>query len=160
MLDKFEKYLEKAVAQYWQTRQYQKKTQMKKGSLDTGSRSAVTGGAQMDGFIRLFSNIATETGLDNKYIFVKKKLELPGFFRPTKEWDFLVIKENCLIAAIETKSQVGPSFGNNFNNRVEEALGSVVDLWTAFREGAFNAGRLSCIESTGASKRTTFSGVP
>ena len=64
-------------------------------------------------------------------------LELPGFFRPTKEWDLLVIRDNKLIAAIEAKSQVGPSFGNNFNNRTEEALGSALDLWTAYREGAF-----------------------
>lgn len=52
----------------------------------------------------------------------------------------LVIKEGKLIATIEAKSQVGPSFGNNFNNRTEEAMGSALDLWTAFREGAFNAG--------------------
>jgi len=39
-----------------------------------------------------------------------------------------------LIAAIEAKSQVGPSFGNNFNNRTEEAMGSALDLWTAFRK--------------------------
>ena len=32
----------------------------------------------------------------------------------------------------------GPSFGNNYNNRVEEALGSATDIWTAFREGAFD----------------------
>jgi hypothetical protein len=42
-----------------------------------------------------------------------------------------------LIAAIEAKSQVGPSFGNNFNNRTEEAMGSALDLWTAFREKAY-----------------------
>ncbi len=41
------------------------------------------------------------------------------------------------MAALELKSQVGPSFGNNFNNRTEEALGTAIDLWTAFREGAF-----------------------
>src|SRR5690606_9213644 len=33
--------------------------------------------------------------------------------------------------------QVGPSFGNNFNNRTEEALGNATDIWTAYREGAF-----------------------
>jgi hypothetical protein len=65
---------------------------------------------------------------------------LPGYFRPTKEWDLIVVKNGHLIAAIEAKSQVGPSFGNNFNNRTEEAIGSALDLWTAFREGAFNAG--------------------
>ncbi len=41
-----------------------------------------------------------------------------------------------LIAGIEFKSQVG-SFGNNYNNRAEEALGSAADLWAAYREGAF-----------------------
>ena len=40
-------------------------------------------------------------------------------------------------AAIEFKSQVGPSFGNNFNNRSEEAIGSATDVWAAYREGAF-----------------------
>jgi len=79
-------------------------------------------------------------GIDKQHIHEKKALELPGFFRPTKEWDLLVIKNGQLIVAIEAKSQVGPSFGNNFNNRTEEAMGSALDLWTAFREGAFNAG--------------------
>lgn len=65
---------------------------------------------------------------------------MPGFFRPTKEWDLVVVKDDRLITAIEAKSQVGPSFGNNFNNRTEEAMGTALDLWTAFREGAFNSG--------------------
>src|SRR2546430_10808718 len=34
------------------------------------------------------------------------------------------------------KSQVG-SFGNNYNNRTEEAIGSATDIWAAYREGAF-----------------------
>jgi hypothetical protein len=62
---------------------------------------------------------------------------LPGFFRPTKEWDLLVVRDGMLLAAIEAKSQVGPSFGNNFNNRTEEAMGSALDFWTAYREHAF-----------------------
>jgi hypothetical protein len=49
----------------------------------------------------------------------------------------LVVIGSQLLAVIECKSQVGPSFGNNFNNRTEEALGSAADLWTAYREGAF-----------------------
>ena len=129
-----------AVAHYWQTRMAQREKQKKKGVSDAGLRSAVTGGAQMDGFIRVFTEAIVDTGIDAKYVFKKKKLELPGFFRPTKEWDLLVVKDGQLIAAIEAKSQIGPSFGNNFNNRTEEAMGSALDLWTAFREGAFNGG--------------------
>lgn len=129
-----------AVAHYWQTRKLQTEKQRNKGLSDAGSRSAVTGGAQMDGFIHLFTEIIIEAGMDEECIFRKKRLELPGFFRPTKEWDLLVVKNGHLVAAIETKSQVGPSFGNNFNNRTEEAMGSALDLWTAYREGAFSGG--------------------
>jgi hypothetical protein len=100
-------------------------------------RSAVTGGAQMDGFIHLFTELITQAGISERCIFRKKAVELPGFFRPTKEWDLLVVRDRTLIAAIEAKSQVGPSFGNNFNNRTEEAMGSALDLWTAFRERAY-----------------------
>lgn len=65
------------------------------------------------------------------------KLELPGYFRPAKQWDILVVRDERLLAAMELKAQVGPSFGNNFNNRAEEAIGSAQDLWTAYREQAF-----------------------
>lgn len=128
----------KAVAYYWITRKEQHQRQISNGHSDQGSRSAVTGGAQMDGFIRLFKDIIIEAGISPQYIFDHSSLELPGYFRPTKKWDLLVVKENHLVLALEAKSQVGPSFGNNFNNRTEEAMGSALDLWTAYREGIFN----------------------
>ncbi len=40
-----------------------------------------------------------------------------------------------------SRSQVGPSFGNNYNNRSEEAIGNAVDIWTAYREGRFGTVR-------------------
>jgi len=36
--------------------------------------------------------------------------------------------------AIELKSRVG-SFGNNVNNRTEEAIGNAADIWRAYEEG-------------------------
>lgn len=48
-----------------------------------------------------------------------------------------MVANGQLVTAIEFKSQVGPSFGNNFNNRVEEAIGNATDIWTAYREGRF-----------------------
>ncbi len=127
-----------AVSHYWDTRLSQQEKQKKSGKVDYGLRGAVTGGAQMDGFIELFARLIISTGLDAHFIQRKGALDLPGYFRPTKEWDLLVVKDGKLIAAIEAKSQVGPSFGNNFNNRTEEAMGSALDLWTAYREGAFH----------------------
>ena len=91
----------------------------------------------MDGFIDLFTELITDSGIANRHVFRKKAVELPGFFRPTKEWDLLVVRDDMLLVAIEAKSQVGPSFSNNFNNRTEEAMGSALDLWTAFREHAY-----------------------
>jgi hypothetical protein len=140
IMDTLEQQMEEAVAQYWLTRKAQREKQQGRGIADAGLRSAVTGGAQMDGFINLFTDLIVEAGIEDKFIFRKKSLELPGFFRPTKEWDLLVVKNGHLLVAIEAKSQAGPSFGNNFNNRTEEAMGSALDLWTAFREGAFNGG--------------------
>ncbi len=67
-----------------------------------------------------------------------RRLELPGWFRAEKQWDLVVVHGGQFIAAVEFKSQVGPSFGNNFNNRSEEAIGSATDIWGAYREGAFS----------------------
>ena len=137
-IDDLSKYVSKAISHYWRTRQAQSQKQTKSGRADQGARSAVTGGAQMDGFISLISELIVDAGANESDIFYNKHLELPGFFRPTKEWDLLMVKDNQLILALEAKSQVGPSFGNNFNNRTEEAMGSAFDLWTAYREGAYN----------------------
>jgi Restriction endonuclease XhoI len=92
----------------------------------------------MDGFVALVIDLVKANGLGSASIQRQRALlTLPGFFRPTKLWDLLVINKGRLVAAVELKSQVGPSFGNNFNNRAEEAIGTGHDLWTAYREGAF-----------------------
>ncbi len=90
----------------------------------------------MDGFVELVRDLLEESGVDKPVIYCERSVEIPGWFRPEKKWDLLVVVEGCLIAAIEFKSQVG-SFGNNYNNRTEEAVGSATDLWAAYREGAF-----------------------
>lgn len=156
----------RAVAHYWKTRAGQRNRQRQTGKADQGLRSAVTGGAQMDGFVDLFTELISDSGVPERYVFRKKAIELPGFFRPTKEWDLLVVREGMLLVAIEAKSQVGPSFGNNFNNRTEEAVGSAVDLWTAYREGAFLTspqpflGYLFMLEDCAASRRPVKVGEP
>jgi len=149
----------RAVAHYWKTRVGQKERQQQTGKADQGLRSAVTGGAQMDGFIGLLKDLTSAAGVPEQCVFSKKAVELPGFFRPTKEWDLLVVRDKKLFAAIEAKSQVGPSFGNNFNNRTEEAMGSALDIWTAFREHAYLAspqpfvGYIFMLEDCDASNR-------
>lgn len=132
-----EQKLKEAVSRFWTSRETQAQMQgSKTGVRDAGTRAAVTGGGQMDGFVELVRDLLEESGLDKPVIFCERYVEIPGWFRPEKKWDLLVMVDGSLIAAIEFKSQVG-SFGNNYNNRTEEAVGSATDLWAAYREGAF-----------------------
>lgn len=127
-----------AVSAFWATRSRQSKEQRRRGVSDQGGRGTVTGGRQMDGFVKKIADLLETVGIDKNDIHLQKRvIVLPGFFRPTKEWDMVVVSGGRLVAAIELKSQVGPSFGNNFNNRTEEAIGAAKDFWTAYRERAF-----------------------
>ena len=126
---------EDAVRHFWQTRAQAKVKKASSGTHDQGERGAVTGGKNLDGFAELLSEIVDKVGPAGAQTHLTRgAATLPGYFRPTKDWDVLVTLGTKLLAAIEFKSQVGPSFGNNFNNRTEEAIGSAVDLWTAMRK--------------------------
>jgi hypothetical protein len=126
-----------AVKYFWSTREVQAQKQgSSSGSKDAGARPAVTGGAQMNGFINIVRDLLCESGLPRAHIYCDKYVEVPGWYRPEKKWDLLVVSDGKLLASIEFKSQIG-SFGNNYNNRSEEAIGSATDLWAAYREGAF-----------------------
>lgn len=134
----YEDKVKEAVQAFWGNRDAAKQKQIESGNVDQGERAGVTAGKNMDGFVALIIDIIEANGLKDAEIHQKRAvLSLPGFFRPTKLWDLLVIYKGELIAAIELKSQVGPSFGNNFNNRTEESIGTAHDFWTAYREGAF-----------------------
>jgi hypothetical protein len=128
----------KAIGAFWAGREDAKLKQAAKGASDRGERAAVTSGKNLDGFVSLMTELVRGNGLKTADIHLQRRvLTLPGYFRPTKLWDMLVIDQGTLIAALEFKSQVGPSFGNNCNNRAEEAIGTAHDLWTAYRERAF-----------------------
>jgi hypothetical protein len=126
-----------AVRAYRTIRESQITKQTESGRHDQGARGAATGGAQMDAFADLICSAITETGISESDIFKKTAVELPGYYRPEKKWDIVVVHKGILGAVIELKSQMGPSFGNNFNNRSEEAIGSAADIWVAFREKRF-----------------------
>lgn len=144
-LDSLDKRLNEAVQYYWDQRDVQQQKQISKGQTDQGFRGAATGGGQLRKLELLLLDAAKSTGIDTIQYRIGKStdtdssshLELPGYYRPEKKWDMLILSEERLIAAIEFKSHVGPSFGNNANNRAEEAIGCAKDFWTAFREGRF-----------------------
>ena len=97
-----------------------------------GQGRNVRGGMHLDGVQAAIVTLMIDHGVPAGDIFTNcalyktGRLELPGFFRPTKQWDLLAVRDGRLLAAMELKAQVGPSFGNNFNNRTEEAMGSAL----------------------------------
>ncbi|MCU0711666.1 MAG: PaeR7I family type II restriction endonuclease [Pirellula sp.] len=156
----YEKQARASVRAFWGNRETARQKQIDAGKADKGERASVTAGKNMDGFIDLVIKLVEANGLKNATIQTSKRvLTLPGFFRPTKLWDLLILNSGRLVAAFEFKSQVGPSFGNNFNNRTEEAIGTAHDFWTAYRERAFGdsprpfVGWLMLVEDSPGSRR-------
>lgn len=137
MLADLDQRLQAAVQSFWDARARQQQKQVEAGKIDAGTRGAVTGGSQMGALEMLLTDVLVDAGLDPSHIRARTALELPGYYRPEKKWDLLVVVDGQLLLAVEFKSQVGPSFGNNFNNRTEEAIGNAEDIWTAYREGRF-----------------------
>jgi len=131
--ENFDDKIKNAVKSFWHLRLNSN------SNSQEGARGAVISGGNLDGFTHLIKDVVIHCGLPESSVIIsgKKRLTIPGYFRPTKIWDALVIYKSRLIAAFELKSQVG-SFGNNFNNRTEESIGSAKDFWTAHRESAFS----------------------
>lgn len=135
-LANYEQKARDAIRAFWGNRAAAMTRQLEAGTADAGTRGAVTSGKNLDGFRELILELVHANGLGHAEIHINKGMVvLPGFFRPTKQWDTLIMNEGRLIAALEFKSQVG-SFGNNYNNRTEEAIGTAHCLWTAYRDGA------------------------
>ncbi len=134
----YQKRIPEAVRLHWLARHEAAHRAGKK--VDQGTRGQVTAGKHLHALADFFVDVIKKNGVKAPDVHVNGPLlTLPGFFRPTKNWDLVVMNGDHLIAAIEFKSQVG-SFGNNANNRAEEVIGLGVDLWKAHREGAFGKG--------------------
>ncbi len=131
----FDQQIASAVEFFWQA----------KGAgtgAQEGKRTSVVSGKNLDGFLAVARSVAAHCGIPESSVHTsgKKFLTLPGFYRPIKNWDVVVVHNYRLLAAIEFKSQAG-SFGNNFNNRCEEALGNVTDLRAAYEKGLYHPER-------------------
>lgn len=131
----FDELLKDAVQLFWRSRS-------SGSSAQGGQRGRALSGKNLDGFVSVVREIAMHCGLPTSSIYTKGRssLTLPGFYRPSKIWDIVVVHEMRLLAVFELKSHVG-SFGNNFNNRTEEAIGSASDLWAAFQSGCYHPRR-------------------
>lgn len=133
--------IRKAVRGYWQSKSSALEKNRSGLRADAGKRGAATAGKNFDAFSDMLAKLAKGKGGKDLRIFRDKThVVLPGHFRPSKQWDLVLIHRERLVAAIEFKALGGPSFGNNANNRCEEALGSGLDLSVTQREGLLGKG--------------------
>lgn len=102
--------------------------QEKRGGHDQGARSKVTGGKHLNVVAEAIRNDLIAAGYNPDDVYYENNcLTLPGWFRPSKDWDLMAFDGQDLLATVELKS-INSSFGNNCNNRSEESLGSAVDI--------------------------------
>lgn len=130
---KFDDY-DAAVRAFWAARDLQTQKQIQSGTVDAGTRGSVTGGQHLVALQNLIAQQFSPLQRLGAEIRQSGIIPLPGFYRRAKNWDIVITLGETLVAAIECKSQSG-SFGNNFNNRTEEAIGNAVDLWRAYDAG-------------------------
>lgn len=127
MIENLEAEINDAVQWYWETLSGQEEDHMESDDSTRGRRAQVFGGKQMDGFAGLIEDIFVEAGVPRDSVKHDYHATLPGYYRHEKEWDTAVVHDGELLAVVEYKSQAS-SFGNNLNNRAEEAIGSFTDL--------------------------------
>jgi hypothetical protein len=122
-----------AVRHFWDMRSTQALKQQQSGSVDHGARSAVTGGAQMNGFIDLFADLALWAGARPESILRRPQSELPGLFRPTTQWDLLINRGDQAVCAYKFACQTGSTSEDSFD-RVDRIIGEAIVSahdWTA-----------------------------
>ncbi|SDJ62992.1 Restriction endonuclease XhoI [Halovenus aranensis] len=135
-IDDLEQEISDAVTHYWAKLSDQEEAQKKSENTARGRRAEVVGGEQMDGLAGLIEDALVDAGLPRDAVLHDHDAVLPGYYRATKRWDIAVVVDDELLAVMELKS-IASSFGNNLNNRIEEAVGNNTDLYQAYQEGLF-----------------------
>ena len=64
----FNKKANQAVSFYWKGREAQASKQTEAGRKDAGTRGEVTGGQHLNGFLRLFAQVASKAGIKKNEI--------------------------------------------------------------------------------------------
>ncbi|GAA2627213.1 hypothetical protein Adu01nite_58970 [Paractinoplanes durhamensis] len=109
-----------ALLAYWTSRAHAKDQQTIRGITDVGERAGVTSGTHLDRVAQLLAEVCVAAGAPRHAVHYRVPetdpywrknstdgYTLPGYYRPTKQWDVVVYHLNAPIVAIELKSQTG-----------------------------------------------------
>lgn len=126
--------IEAAILGMYDSIERAREAQAAAGHSDQGARQGITSGKHLDPIAAIIRDDLINAGFHPDEVYDQGRMcTLPGWFRPTKNWDLLALDAGELVSAIELKS-INSSFGNNANNRAEESIGSAFDAHTAFDE--------------------------
>lgn len=93
------------------------------GKSDTGAQAR--NAKHMQSIAMFVRQMFIDAGLPEADVTVDSII--PGYYRRSKNWDVVAMHKGHLVGVVELKSQAS-SPGNNANNRIEEAIGSAVDV--------------------------------
>lgn len=102
--------LELAIAAYWGRKDEQLAAAQLAGSTAEGTSKAVRGGGHFNPVANLIARFFLDAGFPAESIHATGNMVgLPGYYRPTKNWDLVVVHDGVLVAAVELKALGGPS---------------------------------------------------
>lgn len=126
------------ITDFWSIKTNQQAAADVLGTSTGATHGAVRAGKHMAPFEALIRQVVRDAG-----VIVDPEpsdtIYLPGFYRETKSWDVVLQYRGHALAIVEAKSQ-GSSLANNFNNRVEEAIGQAADVWKSHERGLLVSG--------------------
>lgn len=97
-------------------------------------------GHQEEALVRLVEDELVGAGVERSSIRRDEAIALPGAYNPNpRMWDLVVVEDEVPVAAVGFRAATGPSFGNNFSNRVEQILGDAVNLGRPYEPEALTA---------------------
>lgn len=127
-----------AIARFWAIRTDQQAAADALGTSAGTTSGAVRAGKHMAPFEALLRKVVADAGIEVDPE-VADRVYVPGYYRETKSWDVVLQYQGHALAIVEAKSQ-GSSLANNFNNRVEEAIGQAADVWKSHERGLLISG--------------------
>jgi hypothetical protein len=123
-----------ALKSWVETRQEQAARSAAGGRAQEGRRSSVTGGLHLAALNQLVVDQIRGTGASGLTLLTNRRATLAGYYRASKSWDLVVLKDEVPILAVEYKSMSG-SEGKNLNNRADEVFGIAEDARQAEKHG-------------------------
>jgi len=134
----YEEAFASAIHDFWMIKSNQQEAADLAGTSDGGTSGSVRAGKHMSPFEALIRRVVEDAGVEPDPS-PSDTMYLPGFYRETKSWDVVLQYKGHALAIVEAKSQ-GSSLANNFNNRVEEAIGQAADVWKSHERGLLISG--------------------